>query len=71
MIHDEEGPDLPPEGDVMDPITRILEDLHQNGMLASAEGQGWQVGITDCSGHRLVSVALKYPYLECTCAPLN
>ena len=70
-IHDEEGLDLPPEGDVAGQITRALEDLHQNGMLASAEWQGWQVVITDGAGQTLLSVALGYPYLECTSSPYN
>ena len=70
-VHDEEGLDLPPEGDVAGQITRALEDLHQNGMLASAEWQGWQVVITDGAGQTLLSVALGYPYLECTSCPLN
>jgi hypothetical protein len=71
MIHDEEGIDLPSEGDVAGHITRALEDLHQNGMLASAEWQGWQVVITDGAGQTLFSVALGYPYLECTSSPLH
>jgi hypothetical protein len=71
MIHDEEGLDLPPEGDVMGHIARALEDLHQNDMLASAEWQGWQVVITDGAGQTLFSVALGYPYLEYTSSPLN
>jgi hypothetical protein len=71
MIHDEEGLSLPPEGDVMGHIAHALEDLHQNGMLASAEWQGWQVVITDGAGQTLFSVALGYPYLECTSSPLH
>jgi hypothetical protein len=52
-------------------IAHALEDLHQNGMLASAEWQGWHVVITDCSGQTLLSFALGYPCLECTPSPLN
>jgi hypothetical protein len=70
-IDDEEGVDLPPEGDVVSHIARALEDLHQDGMLASPEWQGWQVVITDCSGQTLFSVALGCPSLECTFPPLN
>ncbi len=66
MIHDEDGLDLPTEGDVVGHIARALEDLHQDGILASAEWQGWQVVITDGSGQTLVSVALGCPDLECT-----
>ena len=71
MIRDEEGLDLPPDGNVAGQITRALEDLHQNGMLASAEWQGWQVVITDGAGQTLLSVALGYPYLEYTSSPLH
>ena len=71
MIHDEDGLDLPTEGDVAGHIARALEDLHQDGMLASAEWQGWQVVVTDCSGQTLFSVALGHPYLEGTSSPLN
>lgn len=71
IIHDEEGVDLPQEGDLASHIARALKDLHQDGMLASAEWQGWQVVITDCSGQTLFSVALGYPDLECTLSPLN
>jgi hypothetical protein len=71
MIHDEEGVDLQPQGDVVSHIARALEDLHQNGILGSAEWQGWQVVITDCSGQTLFSVALGSPFLECTFPLLN
>jgi hypothetical protein len=71
MIHDEEGVDLPPEGDLVSHIARALEDLHQDGMLGSAEWQGWQVVITDCSGQTLFSAALGHPSLECTFSRLN
>lgn len=71
MIHDEEGVDLPPEGDLACHIARALRDLHQNDMLASPEWRGWQVVITDCSGQTLFSVALGYPCLECTFPRLN
>lgn len=71
IIHDEEGVDLPQEGDLVSYIARALKDLHQNGMLASDEWQGWQVVITDCSGQTLFSVALGYPYLKCTLSRLN
>lgn len=71
MIHDEEGIDLPPEGDLVSHIARALEDLHQDYMLASAEWQGWQVVITDCSGQTLFSVALGYPCLEGNFPRLN
>jgi len=71
IIHDEEGVDLPAEGDQASHIACALEDLHQNGMLASAEWQGWEVVITDGSGQKLFSVALGCPYLECTFPRLN
>ncbi|MBD2750131.1 hypothetical protein IC232_26040 [Microvirga sp. BT688] len=71
MIHDEEGVDLPPGGDLVSHITRALEDLHQNDFLASAEWQGWQVVITDCSGQTLFSFALGYPCLKCNFPRLN
>jgi hypothetical protein len=70
-IHDGEGVDLPPGGDVVGQIARVLEDFHQDGMLASPEWQGWQVVITDGSGQMLLSVALGQPTLECTRSPLN
>jgi hypothetical protein len=71
VIRDEEGLDLPPEDHVAGQITRALQDLHQNGMLASAEWQGWQVVITDGAGQTLFSVALVHPYLECISSPVN
>jgi hypothetical protein len=71
MIHDEEGVDLPSEGDVVGHIARALEDLHQNDMLASAEWQGWQVVVTDYFGQTIFSVALGYPGLEGASSPLN
>jgi hypothetical protein len=71
MIHDEERLDLPPEDDVVGHITRALEDLRQNDMLASAEWQGWQVVVTDYLGQTIFSVALGYPYLEGASSPLN
>ena len=71
MIHDDEGVDLPPEGDLVSHIARALEDLHQNDMLASAEWQGWQVGNTERSGQTPFSVALGCPSLEWTFPPLN
>jgi hypothetical protein len=71
IIHDEEGVDLLQEADLVSHIARALKDLHQDGMLASAEWQGWQVVITDCSGQTLFSVALGHPYLERAFPPLN
>ncbi len=71
MVHDDEGVDLLPEGDLVSHIARALKDLHQDCMLASAEWQGWQVVITDCSGQTLFSVALGHPRLECNFPRLN
>ena len=71
MIQDEEGIDLPLEGALVSHIARVLEDLHQDDMLASAEWQGWQVVITDFSGRTLFSVALGGPSAECTFCPVN
>jgi hypothetical protein len=71
VVHDEEGFDLPPDGDLVSHIARALKDLHQDGMLGSAEWQGWQVVITNGSGQTLFSAALGYSSLECTFFPLN
>ncbi|WP_201865180.1 DUF6894 family protein [Microvirga soli] len=71
IIRDEEGVNMPNEGDQVSHISCALEDLHQNGMLASAEWQGWEVVITDGSGQKLFSVALGHPYLAYTFPHLN
>lgn len=71
VVPDEEGVDLPPEGDLVSHIARALEDLHQDGMLGSAEWQGWQVVITDGLGQTLFSAALGHSYLKCTFSRLN
>jgi hypothetical protein len=66
MIHDEEGLELPSEGDVVGHIAHALEDLYWDGSLASAEWEGWRIDVADCTGQTLLSAALGYPYLECT-----
>jgi hypothetical protein len=45
--------------------------LLPEGLLASAEWQGWQMVITDCAGQTRLSVALGYPDWDTSLALLN
>lgn len=58
VISDDEGINLSTEGDVVSHVVRALEDLRQDGFLASPEWQGWKMVVTNCVGQTLVSVAL-------------
>lgn len=71
VIRDESGIDLFVGNDMPLHIARVLEELQQEGLFASAEYSGWQIEVSDCAGRTVLRLQLGASDSEWRPLPLH
>jgi hypothetical protein len=64
VIRDTDGVSLSVHGGVLLCAARVLDELRQEGFFAARVWQGWQIEITDDTGHTVLRVPLGAADME-------